>query len=59
MYLCIYGINQIFKIENWMNIFLKIFIGILVYCMLNIKYIFSIVDINKILYKLKLKKEVS
>ena len=55
MLLCIYPLNGI-KFSPIIRLILQILIGGSIYCLLNIKYILSIIDFNKILKKIGIKK---
>ena len=55
MLVIVYSLNYI-NINGFIRLLLQGIVGCIVYGLLNIKYILSIVDINKILKKFKLKK---
>ncbi len=50
MFVCVYSMNYL-KINNLLKLVLQIFIGICIYGILNIKYIFSIINIKKMFIK--------
>lgn len=56
MLLFIYPFNS-FNMSPIIRLVLQILIGGSIYCILNIKYIFSVIDLNKILIKLGIKKK--
>lgn len=57
MFLIIYPLNYI-NCNNIIKIILQIGVGTIIYFTLNVKYIMTIIDIKKILIKLKIKSEV-
>ena len=57
MFIIVYSINFIYINSVFMKIIIQIFVGIIVYCILNYKYIKSNIDINKIFSKFRDKKK--
>lgn len=55
MLLCIYPLNNI-NLSPIIRLILQVLIGGSIYCILNIKYILSVIDLNKVLKKLGVKK---
>ena len=55
MLLCIYPLNNI-NLSPIIRLLLQVLIGGSIYCILNIKYILSVIDLNKVLKKLGVKK---
>lgn len=55
MLLCIYPLNNI-SLSPIIRLLLQVLIGGSIYCILNIKYILSVIDLNKVLKKLGVKK---
>ena len=55
MLLCIYPLNNI-NLSPIIRLLLQVLIGGSIYCILNVKYILSVIDLNKVLKKLGVKK---
>lgn len=58
MLICIYPFNYI-EMNSFLRIIIQVIIGGSVYCLLNIKYILSIINLKKILNKFKKKNTTS